>query len=786
MVRIILTLLMVLWALPVWEAAASDTKLVPYDSLAYRVFNADSTYLYGVSSAGVIQRITQSNGAVSAGKDFTTINANYVISIIYPTSTAGRVFVVVYDSTTNKYYLFLSGDYGANVGNNAPDYNDNDYVLILGDTDGTEANQISSVGILMRGFLEDTVNGQYLIGEYNTNGGRVDGADNDQVRLLKAAAAAPHTWTEVAHWNTDGSHTNVRHIHAVRQNPYNSMIYIAFGDAPANEGGIIAWDGTSALASNQYVSAYSIKADGYVTCDLLFTADFVFWIADQTVDMSTHNGIWRSTHALGSVTRVDTTINGYTQHTGAYGVKTTSGTLIFSEFLLSGYDNPQSNVYVSGDGGATWNVSGVITHSTDFATSAPSSFFESGDYIYFSDYSTAGKTNMTTSKFYLSGSFSDAYPTVLAPLYFVNYGTGTNGAGYGQNSSAPYKTLAYTLDSDRVVNGAHILLQGTTTFVEATTLIDIETDGASRAANGVATIPHIVVSGLGKTVTSMRSTGAYWLYIQANMPIRLEHLAIDIDTTANQNVFFLRTGGILYVRHSRIGSTAADINMTFRFDQAGASATAEYSYFGGDANAVFVNTDEGETATLLSIKDCIIDGFNRGLYLWGQVTSLLVYSNTFYNQATSGVYFGASGYPAALKIKNNIFYTQTSDMTDASGTAESDNDIDYNYFKTALSNIANGGGSHSKTYAINGDIGFVNAAGGDFRLLNGSPAKDTGTDLCSTLVKASDYYGNPVCSGSVFVGRGAGMNMGAAENATGGLFNQFNKTNRFAPHRRLH
>ena len=287
--------------------SASPTKLEVTDYNSICLLNGDADYLYGLESSNYVSRMNAA-GNNSMGKIIYNIPApsgtgHYRIHTIIPTgiTVPGKgniVFAVVNDDGSTKHYLFKSVDSGMNFGNNPPDYNNNNYIFMFGDTDGTVANQIAYVRTLEnRSFCVADINGTktLLIGEYNNNPTRVNGSTNDQVRLMKSTDNGD-TWTEVVHFNNDGSTNQIRHIHTVRQDPYSGNIYIGTGDSD-NQCGIIVWDGSSPLHSNAY-DDFSVRGkQRYRAVDFIFTQDNVFIFSDTNSPVQ-EAGIWKATKDL--------------------------------------------------------------------------------------------------------------------------------------------------------------------------------------------------------------------------------------------------------------------------------------------------------------------------------------------------------------------------------------------------------------------------------------------------------------------------------------------------------
>lgn len=112
-----------------------------------------------------------------------------------------------------------------------------------------------------------------------------------------------------------------------------------------------------------------------------------------------------------------------------------------------------------------------------------------------------------------------------------------------------------------------------------------------------------------------------------------------------------------------------------------------------------------------------------------------------------------------LDIDYNLYYPSRGENAFSFGGGAATN---YAGWKTQTAAACGGGqcDSHSPTPA---DPRFTNAAGGVFTLRSDSPVINKGADLCSVLTNATDYAGNPVCTGGVYVGKGSAPEIGAYE-----------------------
>ena len=127
-----------------------------------------------------------------------------------------------------------------------------------------------------------------LLGEYNVATGRVPGSTYDQCRVMRSDDMGK-TWTAFLTWNTDGSTSQMRHVHAVRQDPVTGYVYFMIGDTPWSS--LIRWDGVSAAPPANTAMANFANYPGwavlpasewYRSGDLLFSGDSGHYLIDNT------------------------------------------------------------------------------------------------------------------------------------------------------------------------------------------------------------------------------------------------------------------------------------------------------------------------------------------------------------------------------------------------------------------------------------------------------------------------------------------------------------------------
>lgn len=201
-------------------------------------------------------------------------------------------FLFVVNGASNKWYLYLAKNVSGTVtvGANSPTLNDAKPVLEIGEKAGTHIAGVNALH--KRSLCVATIAGStvLLFGEYNVASGRVPGAANDLVRVLKSTDMG-ETWTTVIEWNTNGSTRQVSHVHGIVQDPDTGLIHILCGDSVY--GGQIRWDGVSAapaantpIANFNGVSGWSAQYDSvtpdyFRSGDMLFDGQKASWLSDN-------------------------------------------------------------------------------------------------------------------------------------------------------------------------------------------------------------------------------------------------------------------------------------------------------------------------------------------------------------------------------------------------------------------------------------------------------------------------------------------------------------------------
>jgi hypothetical protein len=266
--------------------------------------------------------------------------------------------------------------------------------------------------------------------------------------------------------------------------------------------------------------------------------------------------------------------------------------------------------------------------------------------------------------------------------------------------------------------------------------ITLNADGIT-ANNLNAYFSHGGISVTGGTGSVLNSCGAYNVYATGIPVFGAATVTCNSCTSnGNKSIAAVHGGGYTAVNTSQftlIGSIAE----------------------GNDDDAY----QPANTATMI-LKYCVGNVTGAGSVLEVSTASggrIEVYNSTFYRNSTvdeavirdKGDADTVSIYRNNITVNAGTGQNVTIDTPDRSAGAGS---------VTAQTNMYYGGGVTAAYTATNADPLFVNAAGGDFR--RRCPAHD-GTDLCATLVTATDYKGDAVCTTSTYVGTGTVPSAGA-------------------------
>jgi len=574
MKRLILTLLILLMASPVW--ALSD-KLEIYDSFPFKFYAAKTqanqqAHAYAIQSDSRMRQLSsdftvhdwtafQNLFSYAAPDGSTYSNPT---TRVYPTTTEGMIFIEGVSSFNHK-YLYKSIDRGEHFGNNAPNYNDGDPVLYLGadPTDPTNITKQSTKrsSILPQAFCEATIGGvkTFLIGEYPAGAlDEVDATGFNRVTIWKSTDNGD-TWSSVVSWpNTTTLVTN--HVHAIVQNPYDpNKIYISLGDSKKDgiwHGGVIVWNGTDALNARPDADAgWKTYLQDWSPLDFMCRPDGYVYTGPEGPNVMSSDGLWRfdSSLSLGSKTKVYDSANSFddARHGFGPGCVMPDGTLIITR--ICGTEQNTSNhktaIIASIDDGATWKPVGYYTYDMrDLAYM--DAVFPFGGKLVMSGDSAAGKEPYVTTVVDVSGLIKNGEtPKIIHPVYYVNdvtgsdtinlnynaslgdynYATKTNGhqINYGSKTK-PWATLQYALGDagnttvrsevdpsvdSRVCNGSRILVTKSDNIIDlasTATIIPCIDNFKVGGVPGASQSGPVIIEGAKSAPLEIKNTNASW------------------------------------------------------------------------------------------------------------------------------------------------------------------------------------------------------------------------------------------------------------------------------------
>lgn len=483
---------------------ARPPRMWPVDAVPYRLFNHRSGVAYG---HGTDQRqlvlVDVVSRAATNGYQFPL---GWAISDIWPGDTCMLIMAV--ETATSTYSLWRTED-GQSVTR----------VHDLGRDPNGEMTHRPQVRILQRGLERGYLNGQpaLLLGTYNVatdNSVAVAGEIGDAI-YLAASTDDGRTWTRINGWNWDfgansGART-IKHFHAVRYDRWRDCWWICSGDSN-DESAIIRWDGKAAGPGNVTPAQIASGAHPGWDCrtgsqrwravDLLVTEDWVESFTDTIGNIT--GGIWRVRPDFSGSHRVDHSNRGQ-NHDGWAALHHSGGTHLWCDDCRADAASDSQRwigIYASANGNRYWEIGRVALTGT--GVRIPRGLFEDATgRVWFSCDGEAGKGTYTTTVMELRGLFREEQSDNLAPVYFVDFATGSNAAD-GQTAASAWKTVRNVFGSNVVTPGARIVVSAGTSTENGVSVIDYLAN-ASPARDASR---RIQISGQGRSKTEVVISGA--------------------------------------------------------------------------------------------------------------------------------------------------------------------------------------------------------------------------------------------------------------------------------------
>lgn len=728
-----------------WTTQRSDIDSLEHDNtfaqgqLMCSNTSADTnTYLYGfavVNEVTVVRKGETGSTYTNRGA-VTSVDAAYKIRRILSIPVPDVVFVLAYDAS-NVYHLLKSSDGAGTFAE----------VLILGDGNGDGGADSADVQMLSSRNLcrlniatpEGDNQGKLLLGEYNINTARVEGGNDDRVRIMVSSDNGD-TWSKLVEWNTNEAN-QIGHVHAILQDPYTGYVYICTGDAN-NKAAIIRWDGSANWADNKTptelnaITGFDVitGAQKHRTVDLLFTEDYMFSFSDVNETNNAtgdESGIWRISKDLSTQTRVNNDIFTYDpMHVGWFGAKI-DGALVFTTARETatgnGWTELNTIIYTSLDNGVTWIGNTIINCKSveDTVGAQIKEAFVLNDKIYIAN--TAGAGYIGTDVLTLSGKWKTGDdPKIIHPVYYIGtWKAAGNDSNNGWSQDTPKLTLANILAASRITIGARVRIAAGTYSSEGIYPI--------WNANAIPGLGDVVIEGNSKddTIIERADTGGaagYLFYLEiarvlssANSYIKFKNITLrcpynDSITITNVSAYIIGEdcdlGGTTNANGRLIAAYGGSITLLNRVKMkypAVTTATAQCIYLSGNAwqligkNVIFVNgqyhisINSGNGDSILNVNHLVCSKY-----------------------AAVGI-----SYPAGIAqptIKNSIFRSPSASFPIAGTLTITETGVDYNSYDKNTGAVTNG--AHCLT--VGTDPLFIDEDGEDFRLQNTSPCKHTG------------------------------------------------------------
>lgn len=708
-----------------------ENKLVATDYLPYLYFSENATYKFGKRNGTgadiTFYKVKKSDSVASDGLAITSLYIDDGVTLI----TTGSISNVwawddyqlaqVNDLSTNQNYLYKSIDGFVTCGSNAPLYNDNKPVFAIG-WNVAKSTKASAVTIMAQWALCRGTNrrGEDLLvfGQYNVNGARTAGGDNDWANLICSRQGGDlNTFEVVVELNTNGTNY-LRHCHAVMQDPYTKEFWVMYGDDA--KCGIYVWDGVYPLPANTPPSQ-CVAYQGWRGIDKNNVPGGDFNLAQGTValflpsevimplDIPSY-GVVSLSRDLSSITRL---ANGSDMNIPQYHslysacIDPVSGAAIVSTIIEPNGLGATSD-YVLWVWTATkaenyrdWKRVARYMVATDRTGGREHEVMQANadGTIYIGSSNGAGKDYHSTAVCRISGVYSEAEEAVIHPVFWVDPVFG-NDANTGYSTGQKWKSLNYALRGNRVCLSSLVNVAGGYSN-EGAASYTLSFNITNRQAQ---TNYPVIIRGSGRKKTVVYGATANPVFGQSTTPaiIRWESLSL-VNTT---------TGGSVWTN----GSTAsANNDVEFKDVYIKGASLAIYQPTGKlklsqfECDLSFTTSQLVRADYAATLTTIVQSGVCRsGKYMVGWVgdasSSCRVENVTGIGQSQSGVCALAAA--VNLPIVKNIAVDAAVPVVQDQRTVKTSADgiVEYNVGRSASTGLV-GGDAGSKTVASLGLIG---------------------------------------------------------------------------------
>jgi hypothetical protein len=474
------------------------------------IYASDGVNIYGVDGTQVTVGPLTGPFDLTAGHDF---GAGTIVGFLWCTDDVGEVFARVEVAATDQYSIWRSADSGLTFSSVYTHDTTFKYILDRGFTVGYPG------GVRTLAMAEYYIGGVTPLSHIITS---TDGV----------------TWAIQASI-TSGVGSNIRHMHVIRWNTYNSQWYIGSGDA--DEASMVLTTADLSTITNDtptnlaLISGINVAhgAQRHRVIDLLFTPEHVYGACD-TLALMDEKGIWRWNHDMSGEIRVDQGDaryeTGSSRGTMWYGLKHDGHLLFVNDLNTSQVGASHYEVYMAEADAADQNewreVARVYVREGE--TGGPNGLFAVGNLIFYSFSRGAGKGSQgETAVFELAGTWQDDYlrdsladvsgfsskmyvTDTIHPVFWADPVNGSD-ANEGFTPEDAFATVRYALEGT--------LSTGTIATISLTEASGVAT-GTTGSAHGFTA---------GQIVTLAGYTPAYY-----NRTFKIQ--TVPITTTFTLNV----------------------------------------------------------------------------------------------------------------------------------------------------------------------------------------------------------------------------------------------------------
>lgn len=264
--------------------------------------------------------------------------------------------------------------------------------------------------------------------------------ENIQIKLLTDDGA---TVTTLNSWSVDDAF--IKHIHAIRQDPFTGKMWVCIGDSNSQTGMLVVdqdkINDTAAWANIGNVALSSVNEPGFTALrdgtqkfratDVAFTERYAYIFADAS-NTGIYLGVVRITKSDYRAVYIDKDLQGFSDHhQGFWSLPVTSDQIVHVPLIAVGpTDNWNMPFYSHKDDSLVYKIGNgqIASSATKFV---PRVFWKgSGDKIYFSGSNMAGSNDQKyTVVFKVADDvFKGPEPDNFWPVYFVSP-TGSSSAG---------------------------------------------------------------------------------------------------------------------------------------------------------------------------------------------------------------------------------------------------------------------------------------------------------------------------------------------------------------------